>query len=136
MAGNMEVELTFCDHLRSLERLLEGLLAGKVPGFPKAKPPGFPEAFVPDKESLKPLRRKIAIIYSMTPRERQMDTQICQGRRLRIAEGAGIDSSEVVEFLNGFDKMKETMNHAMDAAMGAPLRKDDQSKPMPRRFRR
>ncbi|QDU90608.1 Signal recognition particle protein [Pirellulimonas nuda] len=55
------------------------------------------------------MRRLFGIIDSMTPDERKKPKLIDQSRRRRIAEGSGVEPSEVNELVKQFDAMAQMM---------------------------
>jgi signal recognition particle subunit SRP54 len=57
----------------------------------------------------KSLKRQMAIIDSMTPRERRRPELIDGSRKRRIAAGAGVQLPEVNRLLKQFDHMQKTM---------------------------
>ena len=57
----------------------------------------------------KSLARTEAIIYSMTPKERQNPSLLNPSRKRRIAQGAGVDISEVNRLVKQFEQMKKMM---------------------------
>jgi signal recognition particle subunit SRP54 len=66
--------------------------------------------------------RKIeAIIYSMTPKERENPDLLNGSRRLRIAKGSGNSIQDVNQFLKQFDEMKKVMKSFQK--MNSPGRK-------------
>lgn len=64
---------------------------------------------IKDKMNDKEIYRKEAIINSMTPKERRKPEIIKGSRKKRIAEGSGVDISEVNKLLKEFDQMQKTM---------------------------
>jgi signal recognition particle subunit SRP54 len=60
-------------------------------------------------EAEKTLARTEAIIYSMTPKERQNPALINPSRKRRIAVGAGVDIAEVNRLVKQFEQMKKMM---------------------------
>lgn len=52
------------------------------------------------------VRRMVGIIDSMTPRERRLKDPITPARRNRIAQGAGVQASEVNQLVKQFDMMR------------------------------
>jgi signal recognition particle subunit SRP54 len=54
-----------------------------------------------------------AIIYSMTPHERQHPKVIAAGRRRRIADGSGTTLADVNRLLKDFDKSRKLMKDMM-----------------------
>lgn len=62
-----------------------------------------------------------AIIQSMTPRERSLQDAITPSRKKRIADGAGVQISEVNRFLKQFEQSKKMMKQ-MTGLMGGKKR--------------
>jgi signal recognition particle subunit SRP54 len=76
-------------------------LVGMIPGADKAmQDADFSE------DSFKPIE---AIIYSMTPEERQDPTLLNGSRRRRIAKGSGTSVREINELMKQFTQMKKMM---------------------------
>jgi len=80
-----------------------GALLDKLPGTAARK--GAVSADEGDRE----LRRQIAIINSMTPRERRNPTIIDGSRRRRIAGGSGVQVQDVNRLLKQFLQMQRVM---------------------------
>jgi signal recognition particle subunit SRP54 len=78
-------------------------LMDKLPGAAVKK--GAVSAAQGDKD----LRRQIAIINSMTPRERRMPSIIDGSRRRRIAGGSGVQVQDVNRLLKQFLEMQRLM---------------------------
>lgn len=57
----------------------------------------------------KQIRRQIAIINSMTPRERRQPTVVDGSRRRRIARGAGVEVQDVNRLLKQYQEMQRVM---------------------------
>ena len=57
----------------------------------------------------KNMARTEAIIYSMTPQERQNPSLLNPSRKRRIAQGAGVDIAEVNRLVKQFDQAKKMM---------------------------
>lgn len=64
---------------------------------------------IKEKMNDKEIYRKEAIINSMTPKERRKPEIIKGSRKKRIAEGSGVDISEVNKLLKEFDQMQKMM---------------------------
>ncbi len=101
-------EFDFEMYLESMSQMkkmggLSGVL-GLMPGLGGGKMPEIDEA-----AAEKSMARTEAIIYSMTPRERQDPGLLNPGRKRRIAQGAGVDISEVNRLVKQFDQMKKMM---------------------------
>ncbi|MBQ7707585.1 MAG: signal recognition particle protein, partial [Lachnospiraceae bacterium] len=62
-----------------------------------------------------------AIIYSMTPQERSNPDIITPSRKKRIANGAGVDISDVNKLLKQFEQSKKMMKQ-MSGMMGGKKR--------------
>ena len=73
-----------------------GMGAGKMPDIDEAA-------------AEKSLSRTEAIIYSMTPEERQNPSLLNPSRKRRIAVGAGVDIAEVNRLVKQFEQMKQMM---------------------------
>jgi signal recognition particle subunit SRP54 len=80
-----------------------GALLDKLPGAVAKK-----GAVSPDQGD-RELRRQIAIINSMTPRERRTPAIIDGSRRRRIAKGSGVQVQEVNRLLKQFMEMQRVM---------------------------
>ncbi len=93
----------FLDQMQQLKKMgpLSGLI-GMLPGVPKE----LKQANIDDRE----LARVEAIIRSMTPAERQNPDVINGSRRLRIANGSGVTTSEVNLLLKQFKEAQKMMN--------------------------
>lgn len=77
---------------------------GMMPGMGAGKMPEIDEA-----EAEKNMARTEAIIYSMTPKERQNPALLNPSRKRRIAQGAGVDIAEVNRLVKQFEQMKKMM---------------------------
>ena len=93
----------FLEQMQQLKKMgpLSGLI-GMLPGVPKE----LKQANIDDRE----LARVEAIIRSMTPAERQNPDVINGSRRLRIANGSGVTTSEVNLLLKQFKEAQKMMN--------------------------
>ncbi|HEY6823414.1 MAG TPA: signal recognition particle protein [Steroidobacteraceae bacterium] len=90
--------------LEQLQRLGGvGALLEKLPGAPARQ--GAVSATQGDRD----LRRQIAIINSMTPRERRNPALIDGSRRRRIAAGSGVEVQDVNRLLRQFQQMQRMM---------------------------
>ncbi len=67
-------------------------------------------------------KRKIAIINSMTIQERQNPKLIRAPRRLRIANGAGVNIQEVHRLLKEFDQMQRMMKKLKSGGLSGVMR--------------
>jgi len=99
-------QFTFTDFLGQLQQIKKmgplDQLMGMMPGMNSKALKGIS---VDDKE----IKHIEAIIYSMTPREREKPLLINGSRRLRIAKGSGTSVQEVNRLLKQFDQMKKMM---------------------------
>ncbi len=105
-AALMEGTFTLEDFLEQMQQIkkmgpLQGIV-GMLPGIPKE----VKDAKIDDRE----LARVEAIIRSMTPAERQDPTLINGSRRLRIANGSAVTTSEVNLLLKQFKEMQRMMS--------------------------
>ncbi|HEX4648520.1 MAG TPA: signal recognition particle protein [Steroidobacteraceae bacterium] len=80
-----------------------GALLDKLPGAALKK------AAVSATQGDRELRRQIAIICSMTPRERRNPSIIDGSRRRRIAKGSGVQVQDVNRLLKQFQEMQRVM---------------------------
>ena len=95
-------------------------LAAMIPGVGKA----IKDVEIGDE----PFKNIEAIIYSMTPKERQHPEILNQSRRNRIAKGSGTNVQEVNKLIKQFDqtrkmmKMVSGMNSSKMAQMAAAMK--------------
>ncbi len=87
-----------------------GMMPGMMPGMGK-----MPDVDTDAAE--KQLARTEAIIYSMTPEERRNPKLMNPSRKRRIANGAGVDISEVNRLVKQIEQMKKMMKQ-MPGMMG------------------
>ncbi|MBP3489602.1 MAG: signal recognition particle protein [Roseburia sp.] len=103
-------EFDFEMYLESMSQMkkMGGLssILGMMPGLGMGggKMPDIDEA-----AAEKSLSRTEAIIYSMTPEERQNPALLNPSRKRRIAQGAGVDIAEVNRLVKQFEQMKKMM---------------------------
>ncbi len=64
---------------------------------------------IDDNDANESLKKTEAMILSMTPAERQDPSIIRSTRKRRIANGAGVSTTDVNRLLNQYDKMKKQM---------------------------
>ncbi len=105
-----KTEFDFEMYLESMSQMkkMGGLssILGLMPGL------GMGGGKMPDIDEVaaeKSMARTEAIIYSMTPQERQNPGLMNPSRKRRIAQGAGVDISEVNRLVKQFDQMKKMM---------------------------
>jgi len=109
----LEGSFTFEDFLEQMQAVkkmgpLKGLL-GMMPGIPKE----VRDADIDDRE----IARLEGIIHSMTLKERRQPDLINGSRKLRIAEGSGVTTSEVNLLLKQFKEMQRMMKGMPGLAM-------------------
>lgn len=99
-------QFTFTDFLSQLQQLQKmgpmDQLLGMMPGMNNKALKGM-------KVDEKDIKHIEAIIYSMTPNEREKPTIINGSRRHRIAKGSGTSIQEVNRLIKQFDQMKKMM---------------------------
>jgi signal recognition particle subunit SRP54 len=117
-------ELDLADYREQLQQLINmggiGSLLDKLPGIK----PGAVAASGFDERQLK---RQMAIIDSMTPRERRRPDLIDGSRKRRIAGGSGLDIQEVNRLLKQHRMLAKTMKRVskgggMERALAGALR--------------
>ncbi len=83
--------------------------------------PGMSGAQLPDQATdPKRLARSVAIIRSMTPKERRLPQTIHGERRKRIAKGSGVKVEEVNQLLRQFEQLKKMMKSMGKRGRHAP----------------
>jgi len=99
------------DFLQQMQQLKKmgsiGDLVQKIPGMKKMMGKGMMDV---DEDEMKYVE---AIIYSMTPEERQKPKLINGSRRRRIADGSGTTVQEVNRLLKDFEQMRKMMKNMM-----------------------
>ena len=108
---------TVDDFLKQLQMMkkmggMESLL-GMLPGMGQAMKQ-MKDMAPPDKE----LRKIEAIIQSMTAKERSNHNLLNGSRRLRIANGSGVQVSDVNKFIKQFEQSQKMMSQLMKMGMG------------------
>ena len=100
-AGRFTLE-DFLEQMQQLKKMgpLQNII-GMLPGIPKE----FKQAEIDDRE----LARVEAIIRSMTPEERDDPSIINGSRRLRIANGSGMSTTDVNQLLKQFKEVQKMM---------------------------
>ncbi|MCI8634171.1 MAG: signal recognition particle protein [Eubacterium sp.] len=103
-----KAEFDFEDYLSSMSQMkkMGGLssILGMMPGMGQMKMPEFDEA-----EAEKGMKRTESIIYSMTTEERRNPSLLNPSRKRRIADGAGVDISEVNRLVKQFEQARKMM---------------------------
>jgi signal recognition particle subunit SRP54 len=109
------------EDLLSQLRQLEGMggvgaLLDKLPAQLAARAGGLPQGHERD------IRRQIAIICAMTPRERRYPKTIDGSRRRRIATGSGTQVADVNRLLKNFLQMQKMMKGMGKGGLGRMMR--------------
>ncbi len=103
-----KAEFNFNDYLDSMSQMkkMGGFtsILSMLPGFSKGQLDDINNA-IDDKM----FSRLEAIVYSMTPEEREKPDILNPSRKNRIAKGAGVDISEVNRFIKQFGEMRKMM---------------------------
>ncbi len=103
-----KAEFTFSDYLESMNQMkkMGGMASvlGMMPGVNSSQMKQMEDA-VDDKR----MARVEGIIYSMTPEERDNPSILNPSRKRRIANGAGVDISEVNRLIKQFEQGKKVM---------------------------
>ncbi len=104
-------QFTFSDFLSQLQQLQKmgplDQIVGMLPGMNTSALKGMQV----DEKDLKHIE---AIIYSMTPQEREQPSVINGSRRYRIAQGSGTSIQQVNRLLKQFEQMKKMMKKFND----------------------
>ena len=116
MAARMKKgKFDFNDYLESMKQMrnMGGLssILGMMPGL------GVNAADLEGAVNEKELARTEAIIYSMTPAERENPKLLNPSRKHRIAKGAGVDIAVVNRFIKQFEQSQKAMKQ-MQGMMG------------------
>ena len=111
---------TLADFKEQLEQMMKmggmASLMEKLPGMDQV--PDKVKQQVDDKE----MRRLIAIVDSMTPRERAFPDIIKGSRKRRIAAGSGMQVQDVNKLLKQFDQMQRVMKKMKGGGMAKLMR--------------
>ncbi|MCU6763450.1 Fifty-four homolog [uncultured Roseburia sp.] len=111
-----KAQFTFDDYLESMNQMkkMGGLtsILSMMPGMG-----GSQMKQIEDAVDEKKMARIEAMIYSMTARERSGQDGLSPSRKRRIANGAGVDISDVNRLVKQFDQMKKMMKQ-MPGMMG------------------
>ena len=89
--------------LSSIMGMMPGMMGG-MGGMARGKMPD-----IDTDAAEKQMARTEAIIYSMTPKERQNPNLLNPSRKIRIAKGAGVDIADVNRLIKQFEQMKKMM---------------------------
>ncbi len=111
-----KAQFTFADYMEAMNQMkkMGGLtsILGMMPGVG-----GSQLKQIEDAMDEKKMARIEAMIYSMTERERTGMDDLSPSRKRRIANGAGVDISEVNRLVKQFEQMKKMMKQ-MPGMMG------------------
>ena len=111
-------ELDLADFRAQLEQLSKlGGLDGMLDKLPGIKPGAVAAAGFDDRV----VRRQIALIDSMTPRERRHPATIDGSRKRRIARGAGLSVQDVSRLLKQHRRLAKAMKQAAKGGMNRML---------------
>ena len=103
-----KAEFDFEDYLSSVSQMkkMGGLssILGMLPGMG-----GMNMTEIDEGEAEKGMKRTESIIYSMTPEERRNPSLLNPSRKRRIADGAGVDISEVNRLVKQFEQARKMM---------------------------
>ena len=104
-----KASFTYEDYLKQMSRVrkmgsLKGLLK-MIPGFSSMGEMDFSDG---------EFNKMEAIIYSMTPQERQERVELEHNRRKRIAKGSGVDIADVNRMVKGFKRVKQLFKNMPD----------------------
>jgi len=123
-ARMLDGQFTFEDFLEQMQQVKKmgpiGNLVGMMPGMPKE----LKNQEIDDKE----LSRIEGIIHSMTLEERRNPKLIDGSRRLRIANGSGVSTSEVNALLKQFDEVQKMMKGLGGKVLGRKGKKGKKGK--------
>lgn len=101
-------KFTLDDFRAQLESMAQPGLVQKMLGM-LGGPMGEMKKMMEDEDTEGGIRRTIGIINSMTPTERKNTELLDQGRRHRIASGAGVQVNEVTQLIKQYEQMKPMM---------------------------
>jgi signal recognition particle subunit SRP54 len=101
-------QFTLDDFRAQLESMAQPGLVQKMLGM-LGGPMGEMKKMMADEDTEGGIRRTIGIINSMTPVERKDTDLLDQGRRHRIASGAGVQVNEVTQLVKQYEQMKPMM---------------------------
>ena len=106
-----KAQFDYEDYLESMEQMrkMGGLssIMGMMPGLGSMGNKRMPD--IDSEEGEKRMARMEAMIYSMTPAERQNPDLINLSRKHRIARGAGVDIAEVNRMVKQFNETRKMM---------------------------
>jgi len=103
------------DQLEQMQQL--GGLGALIDKLPMGMPKGINTSLGESQ-----LRRQMAVIDSMTPRERRFPKLIDNSRKRRIARGAGVQVQDVNRLLKQHNQMQKMMKKMGKGGMGRMMR--------------
>lgn len=108
-----KAQFDFDDYLESMKQMKKmgglGSIMGMLPGLGGMSGKGGKMPDIDTDAAEQKMAKIEAIIYSMTPAERQNPDLLNPSRKHRIAKGAGVDISEVNRTVKQFDQMRKMM---------------------------
>ena len=115
-----EGEFSLEDFRDQMKKLSQPGLLGRLVGFM----PGMGEMkkMMEGEDAEGGMNRMVGIINSMTPDERRNPKIIDPSRRIRIANGAGVQTQEVNQLCKQFDMMKPIMQAMAGQGMGGRMK--------------
>ncbi len=108
-----KAQFDFDDYLESMKQMKKmgglGSIMGMLPGLGGMSGKGGKMPDIDTDAAEQKMAKIEAIIYSMTPAERQNPDLLNPSRKHRIAKGAGVDIAEVNRTVKQFDQMRKMM---------------------------
>ena len=108
-----KAQFDFDDYLESMKQMKKmgglGSIMGMFPGLGGMSGKGGKMPDIDTDAAEQKMAKIEAIIYSMTPAERQNPDLLNPSRKHRIAKGAGVDISEVNRTVKQFDQVRKMM---------------------------
>ena len=108
-----KAQFDFDDYLESMKQMKKmgglGSIMGMLPGLGGMSGKGGKIPDIDTDAAEQKMAKIEAIIYSMTPAERQNPDLLNPSRKHRIAKGAGVDIAEVNRTVKQFDQMRKMM---------------------------
>ena len=108
-----KAQFDFDDYLESMKQMKKmgglGSIMGMLPGLGGLGGKGNKMPDIDTDAAEQKMAKIEAIIYSMTPAERQNPDLLNPSRKHRIAKGAGVDIAEVNRTVKQFDQMRKMM---------------------------
>jgi signal recognition particle subunit SRP54 len=105
-----------------LEQLLQVEKMGGLSAFMDKLPAQIAAKAQAQQPNEKQIKHQIAIIRSMTPKERRYPKNIDASRKRRIASGAGVHVSEINRLLKNFMQMQKVMKTMQKGGLSKLMR--------------